>query len=107
MKFITLETAVALFTLANLSYAEAADDSVKSVPHDSNIYSRRAVPEDLRAIVAPKARIITSTLVVDAVVNNTDPALKNSDTVGFRGEVSIGIVKSRHEHHEHEGRRGP
>jgi len=107
MKFNTLESAVALFTLASLSYAEAADMSVMSVPHDSNIYTRAAIPEDLRRLVTTKARIITSTLVVDAVVNNTDPALKNSDTVGFRGEVSIGIVKGRHEHHKHDGRRGP
>jgi len=108
MKFNTLENAVALFTLASLvSYAEAADKSVMSVPHDSNIYTRPAIPEDLRPLAKALAPIITSTLVVDAVVNNTDPALKNSDTVGFRGEVSIGIVKSRHEHHEHDGRRGP
>src|SRR6266852_1351998 len=108
MKFNTLENAVALFTLASLvSYAQAADKSVMSVPHDSNIYTRPAIPEDLRPLAKALAPIITSTLVVDAVVNNTDPALKNSDTVGFRGEVSIGIVKSRHEHHEHDGRRGP
>ncbi len=76
MKFNTLESAVALFTLASLSYAEAADTSLMSVPHDSNIYTRPAIPEDLRPAVTTKARppIITSTLVVDAVVNNTDPA---------------------------------
>ncbi len=35
-------------------------------------------------------------LVVDAVVNNTDPLLRNDDTVGFRGELSIGaVVKSK------------
>src|SRR5215471_9701044 len=98
MRFNTLENAVALFTLASLSYAEAADTSVMSIPHDSNIYTRPAMPEDLRPVVTRKAAMITSTLVVDAVVNNTDPALKNSDTVGFRGEISIGIVKGRHEH---------
>jgi hypothetical protein len=48
MKFNTLESAIALFTLASLSYAEAAETSVMSVPHDSNIYTRAATPEDLR-----------------------------------------------------------
>jgi hypothetical protein len=33
-------------------------------------------------------------LVVDPIVNNTDPLLKNDSSVGFRGEISIAAVQS-------------
>ena len=33
-------------------------------------------------------------LVVDPIVNNTNPALKNDSSVGFRGEISIAAVQS-------------
>jgi len=95
MKSRLAQTTAALLVMAGLvPCAEAADKSAMSVPRDTGIRSRPAVPEDLRPLAAPKALtpIITSTLVVDAVVNNTDPLLKNDDTVGFRGEVSIGAI---------------
>src|SRR5215831_5828242 len=94
MKFHTVQTTTAFFTLASLvSYAEAADKSAMSVPHDTTIYTRPAIAEDLRPLAPTKALapIIISLFVADAVVNNTNPALKNDDAAGFRGEVSIGV----------------
>ncbi|MGH6849212.1 MAG: hypothetical protein ACREDD_01975 [Methylocella sp.] len=115
MKFNTLENAVALFTLASLvSYAEAAEKGM-SVPPDSKIYTRPAIPEDFRppAAAGALAPFVANMLVVDAVVNNTDPALKNENSVGSGAEISIGVAQRQHEDDEHvgdaehDGRRGP
>jgi len=81
--------------------AEAADKNFMSRPVETGISSRPILSEDLKPINgfgplgAAKALppFIDSISVVDAVVSNTDPSLKNDDTVGARGEVSIGIDK--------------
>ena len=69
--------------------AMAADSSVRSFPPDLNKYQRPAIAQDqVPQRLAPSAA--TTILVVDAVVNNTDPNLKNTDTFND-GEVSIAI----------------
>jgi hypothetical protein len=95
MKYHLTQTTSAFVLMASLiPCAKAADKSFMSVPKDTHIYSRPAIPEDFRPLAAPGALagIVTNMLVVDAVVNNTNAALKNDDTVGFRGEISIGAI---------------
>ena len=71
-----------------------ADESAKSSPPDTTPYSRPAIPDDA-AGQPPGAGGAGPTIirVIDAVVNNTDPNLKNTDTFGD-GEVSIAINPS-------------
>lgn len=93
MKSRLAQTTAALLVMAGLvPCAEAADKRFMSVPRDTQINSRPAIPEDFRPISTPGALtgIVTSMLVVDAVVNNTDPLLRNDASVGVRGELSIG-----------------
>jgi hypothetical protein len=83
--------AVLLVCSAALAYAQ---ESAKSTPKDTNTYSRPAIPEDsfLRP-AAPPAFTGTSTnlmRVFDAVVNNTNTNLKNTETFND-GETSIAI----------------
>jgi hypothetical protein len=97
MKHRLAQTTVALFAMASLvPCAEAADRTFMSVPRDTHIYARRAITEDFRPLPTPKALapFVANMLVVDAVVNNTDPALKNIDTIGGT-EVSIGVQSNR------------
>ena len=94
MKFHKVVPTIAFFSLASLiPCAEAADKSFMSVPLDTTIHTRPAIAEDLRPLAPTKALApsIISLFVADAVVNNTNPALKNDSTAGFRGEVSIGV----------------
>jgi hypothetical protein len=93
------QTAVAFVVMASLvSYAKAADKSGKSTPRDTHTYSRPATPEDFRPLAAPKtpaaAAFIASMLVVDPIVNNVDPTLKNDSSAGFRGEISVAAAQS-------------
>lgn len=66
--------------------AQTNDVSVggRSTPRDMNDYNRAAVPSDLFAPLAPVAPVI------DLVINNTDPNLKNTDLFND-GEPSIAI----------------
>jgi hypothetical protein len=98
MKYDLTQTTVALFLMASLvPCAEAADKSFMSVPKDTHIYSRRAIPEDFRRIPTPGTLIpgVVNMLVDDAVVNNTDPSLKNTDSIGGT-ELSIGAPVPPH-----------
>jgi hypothetical protein len=91
MKYHLAQTTVALFAMASLvPCAEAADKHFMSVPRDTHIYSRPAIHEDLRPLPTAKALapVVAEMLVVDAVVNNTNPALRNTDTIGGT-EVSV------------------
>jgi hypothetical protein len=93
------QTAVAFVAMASLvPSAKAADKHFMSTPRDTQIYSRPAIREDFRPLAAPKApaaaAFIASLLVVDPIVNNTDPSLKNDSSFGFRGEISIAAVQS-------------
>jgi hypothetical protein len=94
MKYHLAQTTSAFVLMASLiPCAEAADKSFMSVPRGTHIISRPAIPEDFRPLAGNNPPpFVGEMLVVDAVVNNTNPALKNDDTVGFRGEVSIGAV---------------
>jgi hypothetical protein len=70
MKIHSVETAIVLFSMASLiPCAEAADKSLMSVPRDTGIPSRPAIPEDFRPLPAPGAPQVVSMFVVDAVVN--------------------------------------
>ncbi len=64
--------------------------STRDAPPDTWPYNRRAVPED----VAPRGKaaipLLPAIFIVDAVVNNTDPNLTNTDTFND-GETSIAI----------------
>jgi hypothetical protein len=69
--------------------------SLKSSPKDTNSYSRPAIPADAAGPTRrPPTRLLGAqfniTRVVDTVVNNTDPNLKNTDTFND-GEPSIAI----------------
>ena len=91
-------TTIAFVAMAGLvPYAKAADRSGMSTPRDPHTYSRPATPEDFRPLAAPKtpaaAAFIASMLVVDPIVNNVDPTLKNDSSVGFRGEISVAAIR--------------
>lgn len=80
-----------LVTTGLVTFAKA-ENSVRSSPKDTHNYSRPAIPGDLNPPHA--SRTLTPfalpAFVVDAVVNNTDTNLKNTDTFND-GEVSIAI----------------
>jgi hypothetical protein len=79
----------ALYSI-NASWAQSA----RSSPKDTTNYSRPAIPGDtagpkslVKPLISSPVNIIK---VIDAVVNNTNPNLKNTDTFND-GEVSIAI----------------
>lgn len=91
----------AFFALAatGIGAAAEADDSMRSSPPDQNSYYRPLIPDDLDPPTGnpPSSGAKTpqfDIFVVDAVVNNTDPDLKNTDTFND-GEVSIAINPER------------
>jgi hypothetical protein len=93
------QTTLAFVAMASLvPSAKAADKRFMSTPRDTQIYSRPATREDFRPLAVPKAPAaaasIASMLVVDPIVNNTDPTLLMNSTFGFRGEISIAAVQS-------------
>jgi hypothetical protein len=63
-----------------------ADDDGRSSPHDTNKYTRDVDREDFGPLNDEQPKFF----VVDTVVNNTDPNLKNTDTFGDQ-EVSIAV----------------
>jgi hypothetical protein len=76
-----------------------AEENVRSSPPDITAYSRAPVPEDFDPLsAAGKSQtgkaVQFDVFVVDTVVNNTDPDLKNTDTFND-GEVSIAIKPQR------------
>jgi hypothetical protein len=93
----------AALALAPVTLA-SAQESVKSTPKDTNVYSRAAVPADSAApapthpnaaapSAAPGAPPPTTTNVMrvfDVVVNNTNSSLKTTDTTGG-SETSIAV----------------
>src|SRR5450631_931381 len=90
------QTTMAFVAMASLvPSAEAADKRFMSTPRDTNLYSRPATREDFRPLAASETpAIITNMLVVDPIVNNTDPTLLMNSTFGFRGEISVAAVQS-------------
>jgi len=89
-------TAILALTIAGFAVAAAeADNMERSSPPDNNSYSRAVVPEDFDPLnnagkLQTGKSVQFDVFVVDTVVNNTDPGLKNIDTFND-GEVSIAI----------------
>jgi hypothetical protein len=86
---------LALLAAGGASAPSKADDDMRSAPPDTNSYSRPVIAEDLDPLstagTADAARAVQfDVFVVDAIVNNTDPDLKITDTFND-GEVSIAI----------------
>ena len=73
-----------------------ADDNFRSSPPDTNSYSRPVVADDFDPphTAGQPGVVQLDVFRVDAVVNNTDPDLKTTDTFND-GEVSI-AVKRQH-----------
>src|SRR5437870_9418403 len=71
---------------------QQAKESTRSAPSDTTPYTRPALPEDSapRGVRAIPLLPGLSSIIVDTVVNNTDPNLTNTDTFND-GETSIAI----------------
>ena len=71
---------------------QQAKESTRSAPSDTTPYSRPALPEDSapRGVRAIPLLPGLSSIIVDTVVNNTDPNLTNTDTFND-GETSIAV----------------
>src|SRR5438270_192551 len=71
---------------------QQAKESTRSAPPDTRPYTRPALPEDSapRGVRAIPLLPGVSSIVVDVVVNNTDPNLTNTDTFND-GETSIAV----------------
>ena len=94
IRVVVLTLAVALCSV--VSAVAQSDESVNSTPPDLTNTVRPALPQDLapggRPAIrsAPLAPVFPDVLVVDTVVNNTDPTLTNTDTFGD-SEPSIAV----------------
>jgi hypothetical protein len=64
--------------------------STRDAPPDTWPYTRSAVPEDSAPKGIRAIPLLPAVFIVDAVVNNTDPNLANTDTFND-GETSIAI----------------
>src|SRR4029077_5605491 len=69
---------------------QQAKESTRSFPPDTTPYTRPAVPEDFAPKGIRALFPIPGGFIVDAVVNNTDPNLTNTDTFDD-GETSITV----------------
>jgi len=71
---------------------QQAKESTRSAPPDTTPYTRPALPEDSapRGVRAIPLLPGVSSIIVDVVVNNTDPNLTNTDTFND-GETSIAV----------------
>ena len=71
---------------------QQAKESTRSAPPDTTPYTRPALPEDSapRGVRAIPLLPGLSSIIVDTVVNNTDPNLTNTDTFND-GETSIAV----------------
>jgi hypothetical protein len=64
--------------------------STRDAPPDTWHYTRPAIPEDSVPRGIKAIPLVPGVFIVDAVVNNTDPNLTNTDTFND-GETSIAI----------------
>src|SRR5260370_10225645 len=95
MHSVRLSFAVGLGLVLGSAAASAEDESARSHPKDRRPYWRLAIPSEAprqRAEEAEEHRgsPVHIIRVVDTVVNNTDPNLKNTDTFNDR-ETSIAV----------------
>jgi sRNA-binding regulator protein Hfq len=84
---------IAGFVLSLSATFASSDESARSFPKDTTQYARPAVPNDVGAQppgTAAAAGAVSLVRIVDTVVNNTDPNLKNNDTFND-GETSIAV----------------
>jgi hypothetical protein len=73
------------------SSSESAEpESTRSWPKDTTPYAREEVPEDYGYVIDGTRELALPVFIVDVVVNNTNPNLKNTDTFND-GETSIAI----------------
>jgi hypothetical protein len=79
-------TGMLLFCAGSVVTSARADDDGRSSPHDAKSHARDLDREDFGPVNDEQPKFF----VVDTVVNNTDPNLKNTDTFGDQ-EVSIAI----------------
>src|SRR5436190_3577849 len=72
---------------------QQAQESTRDAPPDTTPYKRPAVPEDFAPRGTRPIPLLPGIFIVDAVVNNTDPNLTNTDTFND-GETSITVNPS-------------
>jgi len=72
---------------------QQAKESSRSAPPDTTPYTRRALPEDFAPKGIRALLPLPGGFIVDAVVNNTDPNLTNTDTFND-GETSIAVNRA-------------
>ncbi len=92
MKRRLAETALIFLAMAGVATNARAQNSVRSYPPDLKNYARPIAPGEVRPLRSARtlSPLVVTPTVVDAVVNNTDTTLKNTDTFND-GEVSIAI----------------
>ena len=69
---------------------QQAQESTRDAPPDTTPYERPTVREDFAPKGTRPIPLLPGLFIVDAVVNNTDPNLKNTDTFND-GETSIAV----------------
>src|SRR5215471_2288438 len=69
---------------------QKGEESTRDAPPDTTPYRRPAVPGDFAPKGIRAIPLLPAVFIVDAVVNNTDPNLTNTDTFND-GETSIAI----------------
>ena len=72
---------------------QQAEESTRDAPPDLTPYTRPALPEDSAPKGISALLPISGGFIVDAVVNNTDPNLTNTDTFND-GETSIAVNRA-------------
>lgn len=92
MKRRLAETAMMFLATTGFATFAMANDQVRSYPPDLKNYARPIAPGEVRSFRAARtlSPLVLTPTVVDAVVNNTDTTLKNTDTFND-GEVSIAV----------------
>jgi hypothetical protein len=92
MKRRLAKTAMMFLATTGIATFARAGDQVRSFPPDLKNYARPIAPGEVRPFRAARtlSPLVLTPTVVDAVVNNTDTTLKNTDTFND-GEVSIAI----------------
>jgi len=69
---------------------QKGEESTRDAPPDTTSYRRPAVPGDFAPKGTRPIPLLPTVFIVDAVVNNTDPNLTNTDTFND-GETSISV----------------
>src|SRR5215467_9561739 len=76
--------------VATANAQQQAQESTRDAPPDTTPYSRPAVAGDFAPKGTRPIPLLPSVLIVDTVVNNTDPNITNTDTFND-GETSITV----------------